>query len=106
MITSATHLAKLSRRIRLLTVAFGSLIACMVPIGYWALDFEQHRTIARIVGTQAAGRIAQYAYLHGPTWEYGTLHLASMLDPLLPADTKVFIAVDSLKAQEIATQGH
>lgn len=105
MITSTERLAKLNQRIRLLAVAFGLMIAVMVPLGYWALDSEQHRTIGQIVGNQAASRIAQYAYLQGPTWEYGALRLATLLDPQLPPDTQVFIAVDNLKARELAAVG-
>ena len=105
MTTSSAHLARLSRRIRLMTVAFGVFIAAAVPFCYCILDSQQHRTIGEIVGKQAAGRIAQYAYLQGPTWEYGALRLATLLDPQLPKDISVFLAVDDLKAREIAAVG-
>jgi len=93
MLTSAIHLARLRARIRVLGVAFAAVIAIALPVGFASLEVQQHHTIARILATQAAERIAAFAEPGGANLAFGATYLRSLVDPYMPQDTKVRIDV-------------
>jgi len=105
MLTSAAHLARLRSRIRVLAVAFAAVIAIALPVGFLSLDLQQHHTIARILATQTAERIATFAEPGGANLTFGATYLRSLIDPYMPSDAKVRIVVRNLTGDALVGIG-
>ena len=102
MMTSAIHLARLRARIRVLALAFAAVVAMTLPLGFVSLEFQQHRTIAQILATQTAQRIAAFAEPGGTDLTFGASYLRSLVDPYMPTDTQARIVVRGMSGERVA----
>ncbi len=85
----AERVGQMRRLMRRLSLIIGVAIAIAVPSGYFVAGYFALKADLGFKAQLSSERLAQHAYIYGPTWMYGVEHLTDLVSLTTEADMAV-----------------
>lgn len=106
MVNELPKIAGMRRKLRRVSLLIAVLTALTVPVGYLVASLVHTNAMMTELSHNYAERLAQYAYTIGPTWEYSSEHIVTLIQPRREPHQTLQQTVRNADGEVIAGRGH
>ena len=106
MVKDLPKIAPTQRKLRRFSLVVAVLTAMTLPVGYLIASLVQTNAMMSELSQYHAERLARYAYAIGPTWEYSAEHIATLIQPRRPEQTRLHQTVRNADGAVLVDRGN